>query len=201
MDEVLERFQLQFSDLRERSGYLSAALRDAAHGLSESGRVPARPLIAELRRFGGDFRELRLQWRSGGNVELDQNGSVVKPSTILELEQEFDHRIAVRSALVLLDRLGAVRLTDERDSDHWQRCLIESRDLRRELATSASALAATQAKRLVSGDHPLGAVMTLIADRDELPDERWRILHDVVVRLYGRDLATAIVRQRLTVGG
>ncbi|MEK6260740.1 MAG: hypothetical protein AABP62_19240 [Planctomycetota bacterium] len=197
MDEVLERFQRRFSDLRERGGSLSVALRDVARGLTANGRVPAMPLIADLRRFGNDFRELRSQWRAGGDLGPDPNGLAVEPATISELEQAFEHRVSVRSARAVLDRLDAVRLTDERDSVHWQRCLIEGSALRRELTTSPSAQAAAQAKRLVSGDHPLSAVVTLIADRDELSDERWRTLQEIVVGSFGRDLATAIVRQRL----
>ena len=195
---MLERFQTQFGDLRERSRLLSAALRDVARGLSENGRAPSRPLIADLRQFGSDFRELQSHWRSVGDLGRDPNGSAAEPASISELEREFEHRVAVRSALVVLDRLDAVRLTDERDSAHWQWCLTEGQALRRELATSPSAQAAALAERLVSGEHPLGAVVTLIADRDELSDERWRTLQVAVVESYGRDLATAIVRQRLT---
>ncbi len=198
VDEVLERLQRQIGDLRERGGRLSAALREASRGLFENGRVPAKPLIADLRRFRSVLREWPSAWRSGGDIGRDGNGSVVEPASISELEQDFEHRVAVRSALVVLDRLEAIRLTDERDSTHWQQCLTESRAIRHELAVSPAVLAAAQAHRLVSGEHPLGAVVTLIADRDELSDERWRTLHEAVVECYGRDLATAIVRGRLT---
>lgn len=199
VDEVLERFRRQIGDLRERSGHLSVALREASRGLSENGRIPARLLIADLRRFRGDFRDGPSSWRSVGDVGRDGNGPVVEPSSIAELEQDFEQRVAVRGALMVLDRLEVIRLTDERDSTHWQRCLTESRALRRELAVSPSSpTAVAEAKRLASGDHPLGAVVSLIADRDELSDERWRSLHETVVECYGRDLNTAIVRQRLT---
>ena len=201
MDDVLERFPVQFRDLRERSRRLSAELRGVSRGLSEDGQVPSRSLIADLRRFGGDFCGLRLQGRLDGHDGPDQADPSVESASLSDLEQQFEHRVVVRSAMVMLDRMNAVQLSDERDAAHWQRCLIEGRALRRELATSPLALAAAQAKRLVSSDHPLGAVVTLIADREELTDERWRTLHEAVIELYGRDLATAIVRQRLTLGG
>ena len=119
-------------------------------------------------------------------------------TSITQLEQEFEHRVSVRSALTVLDRLDEIQLTDERDSAPWQRCLSEGRAIRHELATNPPSLVAVQANRLVSGDHPLSGVVTLVADRDELPDERWRTLHDAVLASYGRDLATAIARGRLT---
>ena len=104
--------------------------------------------------------------------------------------------MSVRNSLAMLDRLDAIRLTDERDATHWQRCLSEGRAFRRELAASPSSLAAAHAHRLLSSEHPLGAVMTLIIDRDELSDDRWWVLHDAIVEAYGRDLVTVIVRQR-----
>ena len=198
VDELHARFQSRFGDLRERSGRLSAALRDVSRGLSENGRVPCSRLIGDLRQFQGDFSELQSQWWSSGDLDGNQNNSVVEVESLSDLEREFEYRVSVRSALALLNRLDSIRLMGERDAVHWQRCLSESRAIRRELTESSSSLAATHANRLLSSNHPLGAVVTLIVDRNELNDERWWVLHDAVVEVYGRDLATAIVRQRLT---
>ena len=196
MAELHERFQRQCGDLRERGGHLSAALREISRGLLENGRVPSSRLIGDLRRFQSDFRELQWQWRSGSDLAENQNGPTVEVESLSDLEREFEYRVSVRSALAMLDRLDAIRLTDERDTANWQCCLSEGRAIRNELAACPSSLAATHANRLLSSEHPLGAVMALIVDRDELSDERWWALHDAVVEVYGRDLATAIARQR-----
>lgn len=198
VDEVHERFQMRIGALRERGGCLSTALREVSCGLSENGRAPSFSLIGELRRFQSDFRELQSQWRSGGDLAGSQHDSVVEVESLSDLEREFECRVSVLSALAMLDQLDAIRLTDERDAANWQRCLSEGREIRSELARSPSSLAAAHANRLLSSEHPLGALVTLIVDRDELNDERWGVLHDAVVEVYGRDLATAIVRQRLT---
>ena len=196
MDELHERFQRRCGDLRERGGRLSVALREISRGLSENGRVPSSRLIGDLRLFQSDFRELQWQWRSGSDLAETQNGPTVEVESLSDLEREFECRVSVRRALAMLDRLDAIRLTDERDAANWQRCLSEGRVIRNELAASPSSLAATYANRFLSSEHPLGAVVTLIVDRDELSDERWWVLHDAVVEVYGRDLTTAIVRQR-----
>ena len=198
VDEVQVRFQSRFGDLRERCGRLSAALREVARGLSENGRVPGSRLIGELRQFQGDFRDLQSQCRSVGDPAGTSDAAAVEVASLADLEREFECRMSVRGALALLDRLDAIRLTDERDAAHWQRCLSEGRVIRGELAASPSSLTAAHANRLLSNEHPLGAVAALIADRDELNDKRWWALHDVVMEAYGRDLVTAIVRQRLT---
>lgn len=194
MVELHELFQRRICELRERGGRLSSTLREVSRDLSENGHAPSSPVIGELRRFHGDFRELR----SDGDLEGDQYGSTVEVASLSDLEREFEFRVSVRSALALLDRLDAIRLTDERNAANWQRCLSEGRAIRSGLTAGLSSLAAAQANRLLSGEHPLGAVMTLIVDRDELNDDRWSVLHDAVAEAYGRDLATAIVRQRLT---
>lgn len=198
VDEVHERFQMRFIDLRERGGRLSTALREISRGLSENGRPPSSPLIGDLRRFKGDFRELQSQWRSSGEREGHQSGPAVEVESLSDLERELECRLSVRGALAMLDRLDAIRLTDERDAAPWERCLSEGRAIRSELALNPPSSAVAHASRLLSGEHPLGAAVTLITDCDELSDERWRALHDAVAEVYGRDLATAIVRQRLT---
>ena len=198
VDEVLERIQQQIGDLRERSGQLSAALREVALGLSESGRIPSTLLLADLRRFTNDFHEWPSLWDAGNWIDDDRSGFTSQATSVAQLEKEFEHRVLVRKALVVLDRLDAIRMTDERDSASWQRCMFESRAIRQELTATRPTLVASQANRLASGEHPLCGVVALIADRDELSDERWRALHDAVLASYGRDLATAIARGRLT---
>lgn len=198
MDEVLEQFQTGFDKLRERSGRLSAALREVCRNLSESGRVPSSPLIEDLRRFRADFRELGALCQRDSGLDGEQHGSTTAVESLADLEQEFKCCMTVRSAVALLNRLDAIKLTDQRDAAIWQRCLSEGRAIRRELMACPTSLAVAHANQLLSDKHPLRAVVMLISDHDELSDERWRELHDAVVEVYGRDLATAIVRQRLT---
>ena len=198
MKEVLDRFRTRVGELRKRSGGLSAALRDASRGLSENGRVASAETIEELWQFRNDFRELRSSWPGNEGREGKASNTVSTADSLIALEHEVECQVSVRGALAVLNCLEAIQTTGDRELPMWQGCVSEGRALRDQLVASSPSEAATCAKRLLANDHPLRAVVKLVAHHGELSDERWLALNDVVAESYGRDLVTAIVRHRLT---
>lgn len=198
MKEVLDRFRTRVGELRKRSGGLSAALRDASRGLSENGRVASAETIEELWQFRNDFRELRSSWPGNEGREGKVPNTVSTADSLTALEHEVECQVSVRGALAVLNCLEAIQTTGDRELPMWQGCVSEGRALRDQLVASSPSEAAACAKRLLANDHPLRAVVKLVAHHGELSDERWLALNDVVAESYGRDLVTAIVRHRLT---
>lgn len=198
MKEVLDRFRTRVGELRKRSGGLSAALRDASRGLSENGRVASAETIEELWQFRNDFRELRSSWPGNEGREGKLSNTVSTADSLTALEHEVECQVSVRGALAVLNCLEAIQTTGDRELPMWQGCVSEGRALRDQLVASSPSEAAACAKRLLANDHPLRAVVKLVAHHGELSDERWLALNDVVAESYGRDLVTAIVRHRLT---
>lgn len=198
MKEVLDRFRTRVGELRKRSGGLSAALRDASRGLSENWRVASAETIEELWQFRNDFRELRSSWPGNEGREGKVSNTVSTADSLTALEHEVECQVSVRGALAVLNCLEAIQTTGDRELPMWQGCVSEGRALRDQLVASSPSEAAACAKRLLANDHPLRAVVKLVAHHGELSDERWLALNDVVAESYGRDLVTAIVRHRLT---
>lgn len=198
MKEVLDRFRTRVGELRKRSGGLSAALREASRGLSENGRVASAETIEELWQFRNDFRELRSSWPGNEGREGKVSNTVSTADSLTALEHEVECQVSVRGALAVLNCLEAIQTTGDRELPMWQGCVSEGRALRDQLVASSPSEAAACAKRLLANDHPLRAVVKLVAHHGELSDERWLALNDVVAESYGRDLVTAIVRHRLT---
>ncbi len=198
MKEVLDRFRTRVGELRKRSGGLSAALRDASRGLAENGRVASTETIEELWQFRNDFRELRSSWPRNEGREDNVPNTVSTADSLTALEHEVECQVSVRGALAVLNCLEAIQTTGDRELPMWQGCVSEGRALRDQLVASSPSEAAACAKRLLANDHPLRAVVKLVAHHGELSDERWLALNDVVAESYGRDLVTAIVRHRLT---
>lgn len=198
MSEVLDQFRQRVGELRKRSGGLSVALREASRGLTENGRVASTGMIEELWQFRHDFRELRSSWPGTDGREDGMSNAVSTADSLVALEHEVECQVSVRGALAVLNCLEAIQSTGDRELPMWQGCVSEGRALRDQLVASSPSEAAACAKRLLSNDHPLRAVVTLVAQFGELTDERWLALNDVVAESYGRDLVTAIVRHRLT---
>ena len=197
MKEVLNQFRQRVGELRRRSGGLSSSLREASRGLTENGRVASTKMIEELWQFRHDFRELRSSWPTDEGREETVRNAVSTADSLVALEQEVECQVCVRGALAVLNCLDAIQPTGDRELPMWQGCVSEGRALRDQLLASSPTEAAACAKRLLANDHPLRAIVTLVAQHGELSDERWLMLNDVVAESYGRDLVTAIVRHRL----
>jgi hypothetical protein len=194
VNEVLNQFRNRVSELRKRSSGLSASLREASRGLSETGRVTSTELIEDLWQFRNDFRDLRSSWPCH---EDGVSNAISTADSLVALEQEVESHAAVRGALAVLNCLEAIEPQGDRELPMWQGCVAEGRALRDQLLASSPSESAACAKRLLALDHPLRAIVTLVAQAGELSDERWLALNDVVAESYGRDLVTAIVRHRL----
>ena len=154
--------------------------------------------IEELWQFRNDFRELRSSWPGNEGREGKVSNTVSTADSLTALEHEVECQVSVRGALAVLNCLEAIQTTGDRELPMWQGCVSEGRALRDQLVASSPSEAAACAKRLLANDHPLRAVVKLVAHHGELSDERWLALNDVVAESYGRDLVTAIVRHRLT---
>jgi hypothetical protein len=55
-----------------------------------------------------------------------------------------------------------------------------------------------EAEPLAEGEHAFAHLLALIEDRDELSDDLWASLHESVGATFGKSLAAAAVRSKLS---
>ena len=103
----------------------------------------------------------------------------------------------IQATLSKLESVALIEHVGEPGFAPWQHCLDEGTRLRGELLSVPALQARFAAEQFLDPQTPLHAVVTLVADGDELSDERWTLLLDSVSAAYGRELSTAIARGKL----
>lgn len=183
------RWELQLRELRIRSQQLSAELTLAAQELREQGMEPPAELISRLDDFRTSFQELKTELRS--------RFSEAQTATSLEdLQTVLANHAQVEAALEVLDTAARLQHREVTGFPPLSRVWDQCRSVREELLTTPPAREAASA--LLEGRHPLAALVHLVCAADTLSDERWQTLQELVASQFGRELATAVVRGRVT---
>jgi len=192
----LDQFRTRFRQLRESSVSLANSMRESSRALAEFGKPSSPLLIAQMRQFHNEYRNLR-DWSDGERHAKDGLPTTSSSKSLSELEREFESREIIGAALAKLDRIESIRWKTEDVPQCWQRCLGDCQSLRQDLLKRLLTERVSRAEEILREDHPFSAIAELVSEDQMLSDERWEHLNDIVVRSYGRDLLTAIVRGRL----
>lgn len=185
-----EAIQSRLQKLKQRSAACAVALREAASDLRERRQGPARQLVNELLQVGEEAEAIRLEL-------LPDRTDPARPPTLSELVLACGQLHTRQVAAGLLDRVLTLARSDGTPFTPLDQCHAEARRLRSDLLTSHSVRTMEVAQALVSGEHPLAALLELVTLGSILSDEQWARQQDVVVAACGRDLAVAVARRKL----
>lgn len=206
-------FAKHFATLTERFAGLATKLAQAARELQVSGALPAEALFQELASAQGEFVDFR-----SAVLEAARSLSVAAPSmagvgslkvlepvvrAVAEAIAAEERRAATaearRRALAVLDRVLAISHADDPGFPTLVQCQAKAKELRQAVmdpktfeAGAAPALETTPA---------FAALLTLIEGREQLDDERFAELEDSVSQSFGRQLAVAATRGKLSIAG
>jgi hypothetical protein len=191
-----------FSDLSER-------LMDAARQFQAPGTPPSEALVDELASCRRDFENLRDRTRALGQslhvacppaedlASLEDLTSLLDEIAEAEIRQAKNEEVRRRS-LSVLDRVLVLAHASDADFAALRTCKDQARELHHAIAVGEWDALPADAEPLAEGGHALAHLMTLIEDRDELSDDLWAELHESVGAAFGKALATAAARAKLT---
>ncbi len=192
----------QIAQLSETYPNLADRLSQAAKQLQNSGLPPSDSLLQEMATYSRNFAEVQKQ-------ALVQNKSALAPGEITSLKdiQNLVETAAASvgkaeirdAALKVLDRVLAIAHREQSDFGALQSVHAKARELQRAISESSPAQLHSDAESLVSGKHPVAAVLALVEQQDKLDDEQWVILEETVSAAFGKQLAVAISRGKLTI--
>ncbi len=189
MTDDITRWEQQLGELRESSQLLSAGLTAAAQELREHGTEPPAELVSRLDRFRARFQELRVELR--GRFPDAQTAASIE-----DLQTALASHAQVQAALQVVDAAARIQHREVSGFPPLNRVWDQCRTVREQLLTAPPARDAASA--LLEGRHPLAALVHLVREAETLSDERWESLQELVATQFGRELATAVVRGRLT---
>ncbi|PSB50075.1 hypothetical protein C7B67_15890 [filamentous cyanobacterium Phorm 6] len=192
----------QIAQLSETYPNLADRLSQAAKQLQDSGLPPSDSLVQEIAAYSRNFAEVQKK-------ALVQNKSALAPGEITSLKdiQNLVETAAASvgkaeirdAALKVLDRVLAIAHREQSDFGALQSVHAKARELQRAISESSPTQLHSDAESLVSGKHPVSAVLALVEQQDKLDDEQWVILEETVSAAFGKQLAVAISRGKLTI--
>lgn len=206
-------FAKHLATLTERFASLATKLAQAARELQVSGTLPAESLFEELAAAQGefvDFRSTVLDAAASLSVALPSMAEVnslkaLEPvvRAVAEAIASEERRAATaearKRALAVLDRVLAISHADDPGFPTLVQCQAKAKELRQAVMDpkafetgTAPALETTPA---------FAALLTLIEGREQLEDERFAALEDSVSQSFGRQLAVAATRGKLSIAG
>lgn len=192
----------KITSLSEKFPELGSRSLEAAKLLQEAGIPPSESLLDELAAYLRDFSNVQKQALELGKSSPAPNKAV----SLKELETWVQEAIASQAkvairqkALKVLDHVQAIAHRDQSDFPPLQTVQTASRELHRAIADLPATELHPEATALAEGKHPVSAVLKLIEEQDHLDDEQWVTLEETIGAAFGKQLAVAISRGKLTI--
>ena len=197
--------------LADRFASLGRRLADAARGLTEGGAPPSVEVIDELdasRSQLADARRRVVDVARAMDVPAipapEELASVQALRSLVEAAIQAGEQRAARDAkqraLAVLERIDELRHRDDPRFAALVACQAAAAQLRAVLAAVEWPASHDDLTALAEGRHPLAYLLEFVERQDALDDARWEQIEDALVAAFGRPLAVAAARGRLTVG-
>src|SRR5205809_2263269 len=200
--------------LTQRFAGLATKLARAAKELKGSGTLPAESLSEELAAARGEFVNLRssvldaaraLAFAAPAQAELVSLSALEGVITAMAeaVTSEAKRTTAAearRRVLAVLDRIMTINHVDDPNFAALLDCQAKAREIRAAVLDPTGPTAESAAA-IMESTPAFSALLTLIEGREQLDDEKFAVLEDSVVKLFGRTLAVAATRGKLVAGG
>jgi hypothetical protein len=102
-------------------------------------------------------------------------------------------------ATLVLDKARRLQLREGPELTALEACREQASSLLEALASRPEPQLDPHLAALASGDHPLSKIVTAVEGTSSLDDTEWTELYASISENYGRELATAVARSRVTI--
>jgi len=208
-DELAKRL----AALSERLATLGTTLAQTTQRLQGAGAVPGEEVVDEITKVRADFLDVRHRI-----LEAARSLSVPAPATaeidgtralepllgaVVQAIAAEEKRAALAEArsrvLVVLDRVLSISHSDGPNFAALVQCLGKAKEIR-QTAQDPKAFDSEQAPAFLDNIPAFAALLSIIEGRDALDDDKFAILDEAVTTAFGRTLAVAAARGKLTIG-
>src|SRR5262245_53430190 len=212
MQANVDDISRELAALTQRFIDLGGRLGEAARGLEEAGAPPPTRLVDDLAGARGQFAELRTQALTAAHAAGVP--APVEPESLNDIEplltaiaealrararrEALQH--AQTGALAILDR--ALEMVHRDDANFG--AVIAGRARAQEVREAVLALTepdSDEAQRVFGSVQPFADLLSMVESRDGMDDELYGQLEEAVTQSFGRPLAVAAARGRLSFVG
>ncbi len=197
---------LNLDILKKNFSNLSDELFKSNEALKQSLIPPSVELAEQIRICNQEFEQLRSQV-----LQLAESVGLTKPPTdkiisvrhletllknVIEAEKIVGEKVKLR-ALEILDQILRIRHSDNIDFVPLNKCQEQARELHHVISNLQVTELNSQAKALVSGEHPLSKFLRLIIERESSDYQGLEQLQTDVAQLLGMSVALAALTGKL----
>src|SRR5258705_1905506 len=198
--------------LSERLSTLAGTLAQATQQL-QGGTVPSEALADEITKVRTDFLEVRQRVMEAArslSINLPATSEIDSLRTLEPLLDAVVQALAAeekRAALseartrvmALLDRVLTITHSDGPNFAAMVQCVVKAKEIRL-AAQDPKAFDSEQAPAFLDNIPAFAALLSIIEGRDALDDDKFAVLDEAVTTAFGRTLAVAAARGKLTIG-
>ena len=200
----------ELSELSDRFSNLGEKLLAAARQLHAPGTPPSDELIETIRGCRHDFVAFRDKTRGLADEmgvaapQAESINSLQAASTLLDAIAEVElhkskNEEVRRRGISVLDRVLAIQHAGAGEFEPLRACQSLARDLRQTLEDSHWKGLPSEVEQLTEGEHHFSHLLSLIEDHEDLGDDLWASHHESVSQNFGKALAAAAARSKLTI--
>lgn len=197
--EQLDQVKDQFRDLR-------TTLKEVCENLKEPGSPPPSEILTKIKNATDSFDELKssvTKWAKSVQMsdteaqELDSIEAITTFSKNIVARQ--DHLQQDEKVLEYINRALSIKYATEGESFLPLEDFRSDLDkLKNRISTSpVSGEAEKDRTQILENKHPINDLLTLLEHGDELDDERYGQISEIISEKYGRTFSAAAVRGRL----
>ena len=196
----LNDLEMSFKDLAHR-------IPEARELLENMGRPVPQELLRELTNSAEQFEELKrevlkLSVSVGGLPPTPELGSIRDLRSFMEtvsevIEKQSAYRSLQQAACGALEKVLTITHVDGVEFGPLLQGQEKARELRGSVAATAWPDVHPEAEALAGGQHTFSALLKLVGSHDELEDEEWGRLQDLVNQSLGKPLGLAASRGKL----
>ena len=195
--------------LGDRFARASEQMAEAVQRMRSFGLPPDEGVLENAASCRRDFARLRTEvLQLAGSVGTAGSSSpevvgLLDLSTLLESTAKTQAALrrydeVRRRALGLIEQVLDLRGRDEGYGDSLRQIQSQAQAVRRAIASSTAPSLPADAERLAAGEHPLVALLRMSRSHRELNDETWAELFGTVAAAFGKSVAVALARHRIS---
>ena len=196
----------------ERFTALAAALAQAAQQV-QAGTVPSETVVDEITMIRTDFVDVRhriLEAARSISITVPAISEVASVRALEPVLQAIVQAVAAQEkkaalseartrVMAVLDRILTVTHSDGPNFAALVQCLVKAKEIR-QAAQDPKAFDSEDAPAFLNSIPAFAALLSIIEGRDALDDDQFAVLDEQVTQAFGRTLAVAAARGKLTVG-
>ena len=197
----------QLNELEKSFKALAQRLRETAESLEGVGRPVPQGLLRELTNSAQQLEEIKrvvikLSESVAGLPPTPELGSIKDLRLFMEsvsstLEAQTAHRINQQTACAVLEKILTITHVDGTEFAPLVQCQEEARTLRDRIAETVWPGQHPDTEALVGGKHIFSELVKFVSSHDELDDEEWERLQNLVSSTLGKPLGLAASRGKL----